>query len=335
VAVLFLHVGWAREYKDPENDPPVGKFGYIKAGNADGGEALNFRAYHGRYYGYAPQMTLNMGRLGGATGQETVEGRPVEYVDGVLVIWTAVDPAGGGSYVVGWYKNARVYAKILHKRPYTSRPEMVAVAKATNCHLVPVEERCLYIPRMKLGWPGHAAAFYASDNLTQEHLDQIIAYTNGEPVNPNIFYSLFNEEEDLNHKNGLYAGDPLLKAKVEEAAVSAVTSYYARLGWRVTSVEQDKIGWDLTLRKGAREIFVEVKGRYEDGPVELTPNEYDAMKSPQRRMSYRLAIVWHALSNQPLLTVFCFDPVTEAWVASCGSVLDLTPRTGARAMFEL
>lgn len=100
--ILFLHVGWSREYRGLSDDPPLGAFGYIRDGNEDAGEALNFRAFRHRYYGYAPHYRFDLRRLGGAADDK--------YVDGVLVIWTATDPAQGGRYVVGWYRNARVYS---------------------------------------------------------------------------------------------------------------------------------------------------------------------------------------------------------------------------------
>jgi hypothetical protein len=52
--VLFLHTGWAREYRGDPDDQPQGKFGYIEDGNLDMGDALNFKVYAGRCYGYLP-----------------------------------------------------------------------------------------------------------------------------------------------------------------------------------------------------------------------------------------------------------------------------------------
>jgi hypothetical protein len=59
--VLFLHIGWAREYRGAPGDLPQGKFGYIKDGNEDMGDALNFRDYRGRCFGYAPHRMIDLG----------------------------------------------------------------------------------------------------------------------------------------------------------------------------------------------------------------------------------------------------------------------------------
>ena len=37
-------------------------------------------------------------------------------------------------------------------------------------------------------------------------------------------------------------------------------SYYEKLGYIVTSVERDNVGWDLTAVLGERELKLEVKG---------------------------------------------------------------------------
>ena len=148
--ILLLHIGWARRYRGYLDDPPVGSFGYLKEGNENAGEALNFRAYKGRCYGYAPHHTMKLARLGGAPDDE--------YVDHVLVIWTGTDPAQGGRYMVGWYRDARVYSHLQDVRPDNDRPAIIAEAAASNCHLVPVDERTFFIPNIVKGWPGISPA---------------------------------------------------------------------------------------------------------------------------------------------------------------------------------
>ena len=55
-------------------------------------------------------------------------------------------------------------------------------------------------------------------------------------------------------------GDALTNRRVEEAAVEVVSSFYKHLGWKVQSVEADRIGFDLLCVKGEEEKHVEVKG---------------------------------------------------------------------------
>jgi hypothetical protein len=48
--------------------------------------------------------------------------------------------------------------------------------------------------------------------------------------------------------------------KIEEAAISTVTNDYKKRGWKVTSVESEKCGFDLLCIKASKEEHVEVKG---------------------------------------------------------------------------
>jgi len=48
--------------------------------------------------------------------------------------------------------------------------------------------------------------------------------------------------------------------QVELAAIRAVRAHYRALGWRVRSVERDKVGYDLIAQRGTEEAHVEVKG---------------------------------------------------------------------------
>jgi hypothetical protein len=324
-AVLFLHVGWAREYLGADDDPPLGDFGYIKAGNEDSGEALNFKSYRGRLYGYAPAHAINLSRLGGSADDE--------YLDGILVIWTATEPVSKGRYIVGWYRNAKVYANITERRPDNLRPGIVAEARVRDTHLVPVDERTFWLPRMKKGWPGQYSAFYASDTLSDEYLTVVRSYVDGQPSIG--FYDLFNGAETgqgqthPGNGRGHPPVDAAKNAEVEKAAVDLVTAHYVAHGWAVQSVETDNAGWDLEATQGGRKLLIEVKGRDGQGSVELTPNEYAAMTNRKLRMSYRLAVAWNARSATPRLIIFEYLPASKTWVSPCSVVLEIEEKIGA------
>jgi len=322
--ILFLHAGWAREYRGLPDDPPLGTFGYIMAGHEDAGEALNFRVFRKRCYGYAPHHSVDLRRLGGAADDE--------YVDGVLVIWTATDPAQGGRYVVGWYRNARVYSHMQELRPSKDRRGTIVEAAAHDCHLVPVDQRTFFIPSRVNGWPGISGAFFASEKRPKQDLDRIIAYVEGTPS------SGFYADSDMppkprGGKGGWPSQDPRLRAKVETAAIDAVTAYYEGQGWKVKSVEEEKFGWDLDATNSGRLLHVEVKGRGGLGAVELTPREYAAMQDKKTRMGYRVAIVHNALTVSPMLTIFEYAPASDTWVCDTGAKLILKEMTGAIVSF--
>jgi hypothetical protein len=101
------------------------------------------------------------------------------FVDAVLVGWAARKPEGG-TYVVGWYKNAIVFRK-WQKPPQGSRREYrgeplgyYVRAAANDCILLPLDERILRVPRASdpenrgKGGIGQANLWYAD---SQKHND--------------------------------------------------------------------------------------------------------------------------------------------------------------------
>jgi hypothetical protein len=227
-AVLFLHIGWAREYRGDAKDPPLGKFGFFEEGNsATAGETLNFKAYKGRCYGYAAAgNSINIGKLGAKPGSDSV--------DGILVIWTATEPTEGGRYIVGWFQNARVHRQIQATRPNRIRPDFFVEAATEDCQLIPVDDRT-FIPAREKGWPGIAAAFFASENLSTDKLRRVLAY-----VDQGAGAEGFAETKSEGDPPNPPAGPP--DPAVEIEAVKQVRLYYEKRRWRVKSVESENRG---------------------------------------------------------------------------------------------
>ena len=74
------------------------------AENGWGGEVLNFRPTSSRCYGHVEVLenSIHIEKLGTTATSD--------YIDNVLVVWTAPDPSPRrGRIVVGWYDNAKVY----------------------------------------------------------------------------------------------------------------------------------------------------------------------------------------------------------------------------------
>jgi hypothetical protein len=318
--VLFLHIGWAREYQGAPTDVPQGKFGFMKDGSEEANEALNFKSYKGRCYGYAPRGTIDTKRLGARAG--------ADHQDNILVVFTATNPDGSGRYIVGWYKDARVHAELQNTRPDRNKPYFIAEANAADAHRVPVDDRTFFIPSMKEGWPGVASAYYASANLSLENMDKLLSYIGGAPSIGFADASVRRPPGGSPRQN-----DPELRARVEAAAVAMVQAHYEAKGCDVESVEEENLGWDLNVTCGARIFCVEVKGRSGTGAVELTPNEYRAMTDKRVRMSYRLAIVHDALTADRQLTIFQYAPGDDAWLSDQADRLKLRLMTGAVVSF--
>lgn len=319
--ILFLHIGWAREYRALPDDPVQGKFGYFLEGNENVGEASNFKDFDGRCFGFAAHWTVALAKLGGS--------KLDDHVDGVLVVWTAQSPAGDGRFIVGWYRNATVFSGLRAIRPDEDRPDILTSAAATDCHLVPEDERSFSVPSMRAGWPGIARAWYANEHLTGSQVERLFAYINDGVPSNGFLEGRETAEPDTGDRGTV---SPELRKQVELAAEDAVVTYYEARGWKVERVGDQNLGWDLDVRQGARRLRVEVKGRGGRGAVELTPNEYRAMNDVKLRMSYHLAVVFDTLSN-PQVTIFRYISGDDAWHSDAGDVLKLREMMGAIASF--
>ena len=76
--------------------------------------------------------------------------------------------------------------------------------------------------------------------------------------------ALANEVFETKRPRGGGFGSVEMNRKVEAAAIFFVTDYYERSGWNVTSVEADKVGYDLRCEKEGCREHVEVKGTQGD-----------------------------------------------------------------------
>lgn len=102
--VLFCKIGWMINYAGNVDKDPIKNGGSYNLKN-NGYEIYNFKNFAGKYYGFIePEGTIHIERI----DKETKE----DYLENVLVIWIATKPKTGGQYIVGWYKNAKVYRKM-------------------------------------------------------------------------------------------------------------------------------------------------------------------------------------------------------------------------------
>ena len=102
--VLFCRIGWTKYYKGDIDDLPK-RGGKYNEGNV-GHENYNFLGAAGEYFGY---VRINGEAMHLEKIDETASGK--SELNNVLVIWFATHPTEGGQYIVGWYRNATVYAE--------------------------------------------------------------------------------------------------------------------------------------------------------------------------------------------------------------------------------
>ncbi|WP_170327989.1 DUF3883 domain-containing protein [Ruegeria arenilitoris] len=127
---------------------------------------------------------------------------------------------------------------------------------------------------------------------------------------------------------------------MEQAAINHAIAYYESDeggSHRVESVEKDGVGWDLeAFSEDSAHLKVEVKGLSGKDPiVELTPNEYAKMQSPEHRADYIIYVLTEALSPKPVAYIFRYDAILTkgkdlVWMTDDGQRLRILPIIAAR-----
>ena len=97
-------------------------------------------------------------------------------------------------------------------------------------------------------------------------------------------------------------GDAKTNARVERAAVKAVTGHFKQQGYNVVSRERENCGYDLLATNGRRELHIEVKGvQGEEPSFVITENE---LKCASRDKNFCVAVVTSALQRSRRIDVF-------------------------------
>lgn len=170
--MIFFNIAWMDYYKgDLTNDCPSSTHKFIKD-EQWGGEILNFKPFNERMYGYveagfrrAPRFVeyqIHIERIGASPYQQ--------FIDDVTIIWVARHKYYLGTFIVGWYNNARLYRKRQPPPPGSGRDvigncgDFFATALASNCRLVPASSRNFKVPRRSGGF-GRSNVWYADNAI--------------------------------------------------------------------------------------------------------------------------------------------------------------------------
>lgn len=303
--------------------------------NGVGGEVYNFKPSRGKCYGYA--MSLH---AAGINLRHLVPDRKWERGDelsGVDVVFLARHKELG-QVVVGWYRNATVF----HKQYRARRGKIagmdgesrhfVCYADQQNVTLLPEEQRTFTVPYAPVkapGFPGQSNVWYPlrqpNPDVVQwvKSVRKLIARTPAGPM---------SDKKHGGGKGGKKWGKPdtAMNARVEMAAVDAVTRYYKARKYTVESVEKENLGWDLEVRHGKVAHKIEVKGVSSDSIFfELTPNEYRMLST--HAATYRVCVVCGALEN-PFIYHFIPRAKGKLWQlhdTENGVLIALEPRIAA------
>lgn len=320
--LLFVNAGWQTHYAGTKGDPTTGGFGYLRE-HSMGHEAWNFLPRHGKVYGYIPRETAVREPLGGSRRDATV--------DGVTVVWLARHISTGRTVIVGWYKNAIVHrsagAIAIRRDGHDVAPQIVA--KAEDARLLPIDQRTFEIPTKKEpGCLGQSPVWYGRDEAFRAQVRTFIRNDGRHP----------HSGPGKSRGAGRHS-DPAARKLIEVAAVKFATRYYRSVEGgerKVESVEKDALGWDLNAFGVNDCLKVEVKGvSGDDCSVEVTPNEFKAMMSPEHRDHYVVFVVTGLAGSKPQAHIFRFDRDASSaknpvWVSQRGQLMIIEPRLAAR-----
>lgn len=330
--MIFFNIGWMKRYGGPTNDDPtLGAHGFLK-GKFDNGrppqhghEAANFLPLDGYLRGYAPigsDRRLDLSRIGAE--------KDAEDMDGVLVVWFARNPDDKRAYVVGWYQDAYLYRR---EQPTDGGTAWmiggdcvrhIAETNAENGVCLPVEERTLSVPsaQREKGGFGQSCIWYCDNHpaFRKRVLDFIDRYEGGGPT-PS------NQRPPRNH-------DPAKRIAVENEAMERARAHFESAAGgrlRIDDVSLKARGWDLEgFPKRGNPLLIEVKGV--SGPhvvVELTPNEFEKMRTPGLRDRYVIFVSTGCLSDGVADHIYRYDAGSDSWKDDRGRRLKEEQRIGA------
>ena len=273
--ILFCNIGWMEKYQGVTEFDEILNGGRYVQTNRDGGEIYSFLNRKGYCYGYVQPVNRTGSVTGGTIKIEKLGApRDSSSITGVDVILTATRPNIGGTFVVGWYKNATIYK---NKQDFSSLQKSGHLdvqgnqygyrfyAAYSDVKLLLPDQRNFKIPRATgllptKGGMGQSNVWYAQDLDDEQFFLSLRELT--DYGNLKFRKKASRSKPDI-EKNKL----------VESIAVDLTKQHFEGYGYVVNSVEKDNRGWDLEASAENITLKVEVKGL--SGKIvniELTPN---------------------------------------------------------------
>jgi hypothetical protein len=196
------------------------------------------------------------------------------------------------------------------------------IAKANDSKLLPVDERTFIIPKASKnsGGIGQCGIWYAEGEKNEVIKEEVINYITNYGVSN-------NKAKRITAKRQV---DVESKINVETNAINIIQVYYEELGYTVTDVQGDNVGWDLEAEFDNRVLKIEVKGLSgNEILVNLTPNEYEKMKINYE--DYRLCIVTNDLNPELRERyIFLYNEISNRWMDNEGKELIIEEKIAAK-----
>lgn len=184
--ILFLNIGWMKDYRGLEDgDQIVGGGNYVRQ-NGLGHEIFNFQPIGSKMFGFVEPKTTSASAGRNSLHIEKIDKSysNKDQIDGVLVVWTASRPNAKGNFIVGWYKNATIYRneQFNIKREFKGEKYGYFItADEKDCTLLPEDFRTKEVYRATSkgeGWMGQSNIWYASHPDVTDYRQEVFEYIN-------------------------------------------------------------------------------------------------------------------------------------------------------------
>jgi hypothetical protein len=284
--ILFARIGWMTFYRGAKEERPLAGGSYNKENI--GSELFNFAKVDGYLYGYvragAHGKAINLKRVDPTQDKEA-------EVKGLTVVFVSKDPEGGGQRIVGWYKDAVVYAANQPhplKASYKKRIAYCSKGRVSAACLLPTPwRRQAEQPEVRrgAGGMGEANVCYARDTrgnpTVHPWMKRVLRYIETYD-GPNLLNKKDEIIEEADQSEAIqkvieesagFETNPKIRKAIEEHAMSRATRHFEKQGFTVRPKGKP---YDLHCTKGTETRFVEVKGTRSKGEsVALTKNEVE------------------------------------------------------------
>jgi 5-methylcytosine-specific restriction enzyme A len=278
--VMLCRVVWAEKYDSKKEKIFAGNMRYPAAHNF-AHEQLNFAVEHKSVYGYVENRSQNIDiqKLGAEAGAEAV--------DGVTVIFCALDELSMKLRVVGWYEDAIVYKTPQGPKKGSIRGSWQYYFRASSqdAHLIPETSRDLEVPRKQnvtdRGFMGQRNVFYPSGNANYERFLQSFDL---------LMQDLHVESDQKPDNDGYQEG----QRSWREASYSARNPKLVKAAKRHHGTVCQACGFNFAVRYGELgKGYIEVHHKWKMADIgrrTSTVNDVDVLCANCHRMVHRLEI---------------------------------------------
>lgn len=301
--ILFCNVGWMNQYDGIDGDSIQRGGSYNE--KSTGHEVCNFSNVDSNVYGYVrPTGRVNIEKLGAGANDE--------HAEGVTVIWTA-GPDRGGTAIVGWYKDAKVYRdpEPIKNPTRLQRENGISSyqisAKASDATLLPIEQRNFMIPRAVKGGIGQSNVWYADKPESTELVERALRLVESEGESDRL--------PDVDAEATALEGNPRLVAHLmRERSATIIKKKKSEILARDGALCCEVCGFDFARVYGVHGFeFCEVHHLFplhkSDGIVATELSDLAIVCSNCHRIIHRMNPM---PSIQDLALVVCANAPTEA-----------------------